>query len=291
MTRLRLKDATRPQMARAARLHKREQRRRHGQTLVEGPQAVRELLACAPALARDLYVTDEAIERHEDIRALAAETQVFTHLLATEDFRDLSRDGQGLLAVIDLPEPWDPAEILDGARLALGCVTLSDPGNLGTLVRVADAAGADAVLLGKGSAELFSPKAIRSTAGSVFHVPVLTSMTLASMAEAGHAAGMQVLGADAAASWPLTGLVAQEAERSLHGVRGDGPSLSAPTLWVLGNEAHGFAGEDTSALDSMVSIPIFGAAESLNVSIAGAVLAYASAIAANLSDGAGQTVA
>lgn len=282
MADLKLTDASHTQMARAARLHKREQRKRHNQSLVEGPQALRELLACAPALARDLYATREALARHEDIEALAADAQVYTHLVDEHEFAHLTRDGQGLLAVINLPEPWNLTDVLSEAHLALGCVEMSDPGNLGTLIRVADAAGADAVLLGQGSAEVFSPKTIRSTAGSIFHIPVVEGLPLRAMADAGRAAGLQILGADAGAPWPLDSLVAQEAQRALHGVRGTGPSLSAPTLWILGNEAHGFAGEDTSLFDSTVSIPIFGAAESLNVSVAAAVLAYSSVIAAHL---------
>ncbi len=283
METLRLKDATRPQMARAARLHRREQRRRHGQTLVEGPQAVRELLACAPALARDFYATAAALDAHSDIRGLAVQAGVFTHVVAEREFADMSGAGQGLLAVIDVPARWDLRGLLERARLVVGCVELSDPGNLGTLVRVADAAGAEAVLLGPGSAEAMSPKAIRASAGSMFHVPVVEAVGLAEMAEAGHGAGLQVLAADAAGAWSLDGLVACEARREIFGERPDGPRLGERTLWILGNEARGFSGQDLSACDGVVSIPLYGAAESVNVAIAGAVLAYSSAIAQCLS--------
>lgn len=281
MSELCLKEASREQMRRAARLHSRSQRERWGQTLVEGPQSVRELLACAPQLVRDLYVTERALDTHSDIAILATKAQAWTHLLTEEEFNQLSTDAQGFLAVINEPENGSIAEVLDSARLVVAAAQISDPGNLGTIIRVADAAGADAVLVGKGSVELYSPKTIRSTAGSLFHLPVITGLSFEEICTHGREAGLHVLGADAAGQWSLSNLVG---ELKPHVTEpGDTVTvtplkLSEPTLWVLGNEAHGFADLNTSLLDGTVSIPLFGKAESLNVSMAATILAYASAL-------------
>lgn len=278
MTSLRLKDATRNQIQRAQKLHRREQRTRHSQFLVEGPQAVREILTHRVDLVRDLYATEAALDRYPEILDLAAAHGVWTHLVDIDDFRDLSADGQGLVVVANMPDAADPASVLDGSRLAVATVTTADPGNLGTIIRTADAAGAGAVLVGAGSADLTSPKVVRATAGSLFHVPCVAGLSLEQIVEYAHAAGMQVLAADGAGEWELSALQNNAHEARLIGATIDGPDLRRPTLWVLGNEARGFAGLDVSLVDATVSIPLYGAAESLNVSVAGAVCIYASAM-------------
>lgn len=282
MSELRLKEASQEQMRRAARLHTRSQRQRWRQTLVEGPQSVRELLAHVPQLVRDLYVTERALETHSDIAELASKTHVWTHCLSDEEFSQLSTDAQGLLAVINEPEQASPADALANARLVIAASRISDPGNLGTIIRVADSAGADAVLIGKGSVELYSPKTIRSTAGSLFHLPVISELSFEEICSHARACGLHILGADAAGQWSLSNLVGAlqpyETEPS-DTVPVATPKLAEPTLWVLGNEAHGFDGENTELFDATVSIPLFGKAESLNVSMAATLLAYASAFA------------
>lgn len=278
MTSLRLKDATRNQLQRAQKLHRREQRTRHSQFLVEGPQAVREVLTHCVDVVRDLFVTEAALERYPEIRDLAARHGVWTHLVDIDDFRDLSADGQGLVVVANMLETPDPAAVLAGTKLAVATVATADPGNLGTIIRTADAAGAGAVLIGKGSAEVMSPKVVRSTAGSLFHVPCVAGLSLEQIVAHAHAAGMQVLAAEGAGEWELSALQNNAYEARLLGATIDGPDLRRPTLWLLGNEAHGFDGLDLSLVDATVSIPLYGAAESLNVSIAGAVCIYASAM-------------
>ncbi|MFT0847070.1 RNA methyltransferase [Actinomycetaceae bacterium L2_0104] len=286
MTALRLKDATRTQIQRAQKLHRREQRTRHGQFLVEGPQAVREVLAHRPDLVRDLYATESALGCYTEIRELAVSHRVWTHLVSEEDFRDLSMDGQGLVVVANAPEPEGPATVLSGVSLAMATVATADPGNLGTIVRTADAAGAGAVLIGSRSAELLSPKVVRSTAGSLFHLRCISGLTLEQIAEYARAAGMQVLAAEGAGQWELSALQNNAYEAELLGANIDGPDLRRPTLWVLGNEAHGFDDVDLSLVDATVSIPLYGSAESLNVSTAGAVCVYASAMIQNAASAA-----
>lgn len=275
---LRTKEASRSQLQRAQRLHRREQRSRHGQTLVEGPQAVRELLACAPRLARDLYITDEAVERHGDVAKLASAAGVWTHVLAAQNMRDLSADAQGVVAVISTPEAPDLDSLLREASLIVATLDIADPGNLGTIIRTADAAGADAVVVGKASAELYSPKVMRSAAGSHFHVPCVAGIEASELAARAREAGLQVLTAEGTGEWELPVLVREAAEAKILGAAPSGPDLRRRALWFVGNEARGFAGCDFDA-DARVAVPLYGKAESLNVSTALAVCAYASAMA------------
>lgn len=274
---MRIKPATRAALGRAQNLHRREARTRYKQFLVEGPQGVREILTYEPRLVRDLFVAEDALRAHEDIRALAEKHSVWTHIVDSDDFRELSSNAQGMLIVADNPAQVTLDKAFSGAHLVVAALGVSDPGNVGTIVRSADAAGADAVVLGQGSAEVLSPKVVRSTVGSLFHVPCVSGCDFENLAAAAHRAGLQVLVADAAGEWELSALINSAAESRFLGARCDGPDLSRPTVWVLGNEAHGFEGIDISAADARVSIPLFGKAESLNVSIAGALLAYVSA--------------
>ena len=270
---LRTKEASRSQLQRAQRLHRREQRSRHGQTLVEGPQAVRELLACAPGLARDLYVTEEAIERHGDVAELASAAGVWTHVLAAQDMRDLSADAQGVVAVISTPEAPGLNSLLGEASLVVATLDIADPGNLGTIIRTADA-----VAVGKASAELYSPKVMRSAAGSHFHVPCVAGVEASELAARAREAGLQVLTAEGTGEWELPVLIREAAEARILGAAPSGPDLRRRTLWFVGNEARGFAGCDFD-VDARVAVPLYGKAESLNVSTALAVCAYASAMA------------
>ena len=177
----------------------------------------------------------------------------------------MSPDAQGLLAVVATEEATGSealAAALEGARLVAVLTQAQDPGNAGTIIRAADAAGADAVVLVRGSVDPTAPKVVRSTAGSLFHLPVVTGVALDDAVTALHNAGLTVLAADGRGDFDLF-----EAE-SL---------LEAPSAWLLGNEAHGLPSEALSRADAVVSIPIYGKAESLNVAAAATVCLYASA--------------
>jgi len=207
-----------------------------------------------------------------------SEAAGWTHVLDEETMRDLSGDGQGLVAVAEVPANPEPREALTGARLAVATLDVSDPGNLGTIVRTADAAGAGAVLIGRGSVELYAPKVIRAAAGSHFHLPCARGVEPEEIVAAAHAAGMQVLAADGAGEWDLPVLVNAAHEARILGVPPECPDLRDPVLWILGNEARGFAGRRIEGIDARVAIPIYGRAESLNVSMACAVTAYLTAL-------------
>ena len=239
---------------------------------------MRELLACAPRLTRDLYITDEAVERHGDVAELASAAGVWTHVLAAQDMRDLSADAQGVVAVISTPEGPDLDSLLREASLIVATLDIADPGNLGTVIRTADAAGADAVVVGKASAELYSPKVMRSAAGSHFHVPCVAGIEASELAARARADGLQVLTAEGTGEWELPVLIREAAEAKILGAAPSGPDLRRRALWFVGNEARGFAGYDFD-VDARVAVPLYGKAESLNVSTALAVCVYASAMA------------
>src|SRR5699024_4572143 len=192
--------------ARSARVRKvaalagRSARRKQGRFRIEGPQAVRSLLTHRPERAREVFLTERAAADHPELVALARDAEVPTRTVDEQILRALVRDTaapsgteedaapaetggalvtpQGVVAVAALPTE-DPAAVAAalGALPAGGPVTVvvlhevRDPGNVGTLIRTADAAGADLVLLTRTSADARSPKAVRASAGSLFHLP------------------------------------------------------------------------------------------------------------------------
>lgn len=265
------------QIAKVIGLHQRRQRERFGQALIEGPQAVREVLIHAPDLIRDLYVTDAGLAHHPDIDGLAQRLDPYTHVVDPRIFAQMSEDAQGWLAVINTPSAQRVEDFFDaGSRLVVCLVESDDPGNLGTIIRTADAAGADGILLGQGSVELFNPKVVRSSVGSVFHLPIMTGVDPEHVAALAKNAGLQILCADGTGSADLFDLA------NIHGSGGEGlkaPDLSAPTMWLIGNEAHGFTDEQLALADHAIRIPMWGPAESLNAAVAASLCVYASASA------------
>ncbi len=153
-----------------------------------------------------------------------------------------------------------------GARLVVCCVQVRDPGNAGTVVRCADAFGADGVVFSRGSVELTNPKTVRASVGSLFHLPVSVGADLPAVVATAHDAGLQVLAADGAGDVELSELT-----------RTGG--LAGPTLWLFGNEAWGMPAEDRALADRVVRVPLYGAAESLNLATAAAVCLYTTATA------------
>jgi RNA methyltransferase, TrmH family len=149
-------------------------------------------------------------------------------------------------------------------RLIAICADVRDPGNAGTVIRTADAAGADGVVLAGSSVDAYNAKTVRASAGSLFHLPVAVEPDVPSAVRATQAAGLTVLAADGA------GEVSLDEARDL---------LVAPTAWLFGNEAWGLSPDVAVLADHRVRIPIHGRAESLNLSTAAALCLYASASA------------
>lgn len=250
----------------------RSARSRAGALLVEGPQSVREAVHCAVDRVRDLYLTEAALDRYRDVAEAALAADRYVHVGTPEVLDAMSSDAQGIVAVMD-----DSGVSLDDViaakpRLVAVLSNVRDPGNAGTVIRAADAAGADAVVLAGQCVDISNPKVVRATAGSLFHLPVVRSLPFEDALGALSQAGLQVWAADGSGETTLGDGVAA------------GAALTQPTAWVFGNEAWGFSDDELSLVDSVVRIPIYGRAESLNLATAASVCLYASAQAQHHSE-------
>jgi TrmH family RNA methyltransferase len=254
-----------PRVKAARRLAKRAFRHRDRRFLAEGPQAVREALDL-PGVLVELFTTAEAEVRHADLVAGAEAAGAPVLRVSGEIMAELAQTvtPQGLLAVCAF------VDIDLGKALALvpPLVTVlarvRDPGNAGTVLRTADAAGSDLVVFTDASVDPYNGKCVRASAGSLFHVPIVTGSRFGPLIDALRAAGLTVIAADGTA------------ERSLDAAIDDG-LLARPTAWVFGNEAWGLPHEILGAVDEAVRVPIHGRAESLNLATAAAVCLYSSA--------------
>jgi len=171
---------------------------------------------------------------------------------------------QGLVALgSHLDVPLELA-LAPPPHLVAVLAAVRDPGNAGTVLRTADAAGAGAVVLPAGSVDPYNGKCVRASAGSLFHLPVVRGGDPVGVLDALRAAGLHVLAATGSGADDLDDLV-------------DDGVLAAPTAWVFGNEAQGLPGEVLAAADARVRVPMHGAAESLNLAAAAAVCLYATA--------------
>jgi RNA methyltransferase, TrmH family len=216
------------------------------------------------ARINELFVTVPARSRHHDLVAAMADAGIPVHVVSGEVMADLAQTvtPQGLLAVCGFVDV--PLTGLPKPSLAALLANVRDPGNAGTLLRTADAAGAQAVIFADASVDPYNAKCVRASAGSLFHVPVVAGARLADAVAAMRDAGLRVVAADG------------RAERSL-----DDPQvrarLSEPTAWLFGNEAWGLPSQQLSLADEAIAVPIYGKAESLNLAAAAAVCLYASA--------------
>ncbi|MEV4228537.1 RNA methyltransferase [Streptomyces bobili] len=267
-----------PRVAAARRLARRNFRGKERLFLAEGPQAVREAAAHPDTLV-ELFVTPEAAERHADILGEARNAGARLHLADGEVIEDISTTvtPQGLVGVCRfIDTPFD--DIL-AARPKLVAVLahVRDPGNAGTVLRCADAAGADAVVLTDASVDLYNPKAVRASVGSLFHLPVAVGVPVERAVAGLKDAGVRVLAADGAGEDDLDDEL-------------DQGTMGGPTAWVFGNEAWGLPEETRALADAVVRVPIHGKAESLNLATAAAVCLYASARAQRAPDGGCRSV-
>lgn len=208
--------------------------------------------------------------------------EVFATATATEQYADLAATGPGWVTVDDralasLSDSVSPAGVVAVCRfldrpvadlvatepaLLAVLADVRDPGNAGTVIRTADAAGAGGVVLAGSAVDLHNPKTIRASVGSAFHLPIAVAPDAAAAVRAAQDAGLVVLAADGA------GEVDLYAADDL---------LRRPTAWLFGNEAWGLPAELAALADHRVRIPIHGRAESLNLSTAAALCLYASA--------------
>lgn len=211
-------------------------------------------------LVTEVFATEAALDRFGSMLSGAP-----VHLVTDRAAKALSETVTpvGLVAVCALPQT-SLGDVLSGSpRLVAVAVEISEPGNAGTLIRVADAMGADAVVLAGHSVDPFNGKCLRSSAGSIFSIPVVTGPEVAdarAVVTSLHDAGLQMLATTV------------DGEVSL-----DDVALSTPTAWLFGPEAHGLPADVAAAATHRVHIPMPGGAESLNVASAAAICLYQSA--------------
>ncbi len=249
----------------ARRLTRRASRAELGLFLAEGPQAVGEALS-GEGLVREVL----ALPGRFPELAEQAEAAGVPWLLVDEPaLASLSETvtPQGVVAVCrTLDVPLD--ELLTaGPRLLAVCVEVRDPGNAGTVVRCADAAGADGVVLAGSSVDPYNGKAVRATAGSLFHLPLVLAPDPFDVVRRARAAGLLVLAADGYGEVDLDDAL-------------DEGLLDGPTAWLFGNEARGLDEATLALADRAARLPVYGRAESLNLATAASVCLYESAFAA-----------
>ncbi len=249
-------------MAAAVKLHRHIGRRRAARFLAEGPNLVEAALRRGAVL--EVFATETAAERFGDL--LSGST---VHVVTERAAKALSDTVTpvGLVAVCSIPES-DLSDVLAGKPTLLAVpLGVSEPGNAGTLIRVADAMGVDAVVLAGHSVDPYNGKCLRASAGSIFSIPVVSEPGGAGVVARLRSAGLQVL------ATTLDGDV------SLADVE-----LAGPTAWLFGPEAHGLPADVVDLATARVRIPMAGRAESLNVGSAAAICLYQSARASDQSE-------
>jgi TrmH family RNA methyltransferase len=242
-------------VAAAVKLHRQIVRRRAARFLAEGPNLVE--AALRRGLVSEVFATESASSRFG-----AMLTGAPVHLVTERAAKALSETVTpvGLVAVCSLPETTLDDVLADPPRLVAVAVEISEPGNAGTLIRVADAMGADAVVLAGNSVDPYNGKCMRASAGSIFSIPVVVDWDAAAVVGTLGDAGLQVLATTV------------DGEVNL-----DEADLSGPTAWLFGPEAHGLPTELAKMATHRVHIPMPGTAESLNVASAASICLYQSA--------------
>lgn len=241
----------------AVKLHRQVARRKAQRFLVEGAHLVE--AASERGLIREVFATEAAGQRYA---ALLDQQDAPVNLVTERAAKALSDTvtPAGLVAVCEFPS-LSLDDVLGGApRLVVVGVEIGEPGNAGTLIRIADAMGAGAVIFGGHSVDPYNGKCLRASAGSVFAIPVIVAPDAGAAVSALQTHGLRVLA------------TTLDGESSL-----DDVDLAGPTAWLFGSESHGLSPELAQQADSRVAIPMSGGAQSLNVAAAAAICLYQSA--------------
>ncbi len=237
--------------------NKARERREAGIFLTEGIKLFQE----APeACVREVYLSENAAERLRKDAVLWGKIQRIGYETVEETlFRKMSDTDtpQGILCVIRRPE-YTLDRLLDGpAPLLVILENLQDPGNLGTILRTGEGAGITGVILGKETVDIYHPKTVRATMGSIFRVPFVCTDDLKKTVEIVRSRGVKVYAAHLSGKDLYTG----------HSFRGG-------TAFLIGNEAKGLSAGMTALADGLLRIPMEGKVESLNAAVAAALLVY-----------------
>lgn len=218
--------------------------------VIEGERLIREAndLICFLLYAKESPLVKWVKDKNKKtIKISKQETELLSSVITT----------QGVIAVANKPE-FDISDIYKKKNpLLVLCAGIQDPGNLGTIIRCADAACADAVLLSKGTVELYNQKVIRSTMGSIFHLPVIECQETEKVIKELKSKGIRVIAADASGKRNLW----EE-------------NYKSPTAIVIGNEGAGIPDNILDLCDNVASVPILGKAESLNAAMTASIFLY-----------------
>ncbi len=242
-------------------LHRAAERRAQGRFLVEGANAV--AAALATGRAQTVLVGEDVADRHADLLTTATEQGVVVLAVTSRAVGKLadSTTPPGIFAVCGLLD-IALVDLLGAApRLLAVAVEPREPGNLGTIIRTADAMGADGVVVLGDAVDPHNGKCVRASAGSIFHLPIARARSVADGLAALREAGLLLLATTADGDTALTAA---------------GEILAGPVAWLFGNEAHGLPADVVATADHRVSIPIGGRAESLNLATAAAICLYES---------------
>ena len=227
-------------------------RREEGAFVVEGIRMIREV---PEQRRRMLFLTEAAMERYPELEGWCSRTE----LVSEQVLRKLSdtETPQGMLAVVTMAVDGvrKPSEA-DKAPLYLVLDGVQDPGNVGTIIRTAEAVGASGVLLSRTSADPYSPKVVRSTMGTIFRVPIYIEEDLPAALRKLKQQGVAVFGTH------LSGTDFYQAD------------LTGPLAFLIGNEGNGLTPEVAAEAEHLLRIPMEGSVESLNAAVSCSVVAY-----------------
>jgi TrmH family RNA methyltransferase len=237
-------------------------RKESGQYVIEGLSSIKEALDFSPEEITTLYLTSDGMSRLATIpegyfEIIEVSPEVMKAMTDTVT-------PQGLLAIAQIPQN-SLADFLAASKSELKIAyfwQIQDPGNAGTVIRAADAFGFDAVIFSDNSVDIYSPKVVRSSAGSHWHIPLFTSISEGELKTQLSGKAFEIYGTDASGGLELLTAANESKNRS--------------AIWVFGNEARGLDAKVISTLGAtQVAIPISGKAESLNLATAASVVMYA----------------
>ena len=245
-----------PRVADARKLRRKSYRDDTGRFLIEGCRAVATALRSSGEVV-EIFL-DSGASCEDEIRTLAGDSGTRTIEVTDRVLKAVADTAtpQGVVAVAERPIAT-LADVIESSTLVLVAAGISDPGNAGTLIRSAIAAGCGGVVFTGDAVDPFGPKTVRAAAGMVFAIPVVTESDAGATFQALRNAGLSLVGAAAGTTTSITEV-----------------DLTGPTALVVGNEAWGLSSEQRTVLDVVASIPMPGPAESLNVGVAGSILLF-----------------
>lgn len=251
-----------PRIVQAAKLLKSSERRKTKRFLVEGGNCVE--AALATGAATDVFVTKAGSSKYAELLQLAVNVHAYIHPIEHKAAQKLADTATtpGIFAICR-NVTWNLNQALRGQpRMVCVGVETSDPGNAGTLMRLGDAMGANAVIFAGDTVDPQSPKAVRASTGSLFHVPVVRNRDVDFVLDRLQKQGFALAATTAAGDFDI---------------RNSSEQLQQPVAWLFGNEAHGLPAAVMQRADYTMRIPIRGNAESLNLATAAAICLYETA--------------